>query len=219
MHRRALSSVLRLSSLLVLAACSGSDLAGPDLRTTRLAAVPVRNPVIFIHGWNSTGAAWFSTIDRLKADGYQASELHNWTYYSTQSNAITAQQLSAKVDSILAITGATQVDLVTHSMGIMSARYYIKNLKGAAKVDAVISLGGTNHGTNTAIFLRPDIVCGDAAELEFPQRPQQERRDARGIPLCNLVVAMRRSDQPAQQRSSLWRNQQPDNLHSLFRFA
>lgn len=92
MHRPALSSVLLFSSLLLLAACSGSDLVGPDLRTAKLAAIPVRNPVIFIHGWNSTGAAWFTTIDRLKADGYQDTELHNWTYYSAQSNAITAQQ-------------------------------------------------------------------------------------------------------------------------------
>ena len=152
MRHPRLSSTLRLAALILLAACSGSDLVGPDLRTARVPEVPVRNPVFFVHGWNSTGAAWFSTIDRFKADGYQDSELYNWTYYSAQSNAITAQQISAKVDSILAITGASKVDIVTHSMGAMSARYYVKNLGGTTKVDAFVSLGGTNHGTNTAWF-------------------------------------------------------------------
>jgi triacylglycerol lipase len=146
------SFVSRFGLLFILAACSGPDLVGPDLRTQRVPPVPVRNPVLFIHGWNSTGAAWFTTIDRLAADGYQPSELYNWTYYSAQSNVITAQQISAKVDSILAITGAAKVDLITHSMGAISARYYMKNLGGSSKVEAMVSLGGTNHGTNTAIF-------------------------------------------------------------------
>ncbi|MEO8192689.1 MAG: triacylglycerol lipase [Gemmatimonadales bacterium] len=140
--------------LLVLFACSSSDsLTGPEPRATALVATPARNPVLFVHGWNSTGAAWFTMIDRFKADGWDAQqELFNWTYNSGQSNATTAQQLGAKVDEILAQTGATKVDIVTHSMGALSARYYIKNLGGGSRVDAFISLGGPNHGTNTAVF-------------------------------------------------------------------
>jgi triacylglycerol lipase len=100
-------------------------------------------------------------IDRFTADGYSAQELYNWSYYSAQSNAVTAQQLSQKVDEILAATGATQVDIITHSMGALSARYYIKNLGGQAKVDEFVSLGGPNHGTNTALF------CGQTACVEM----------------------------------------------------
>jgi triacylglycerol lipase len=100
-------------------------------------------------------------IDRFKADGYTDQELFNWTYYSAQSNSITAQQLSVKVDSILQVTGASKVDLVTHSMGALSARYYIKNLGGGSKVDEFVSLGGPNHGTNTAYF------CAQTACVEM----------------------------------------------------
>jgi triacylglycerol lipase len=35
-------------------------------------------------------------------------------------------------------------------MGGLSSRYYLKNLDGISKVDAWVSLGGPNHGTDTA---------------------------------------------------------------------
>jgi len=140
-----------LLSAFALAACS-SDITGLGVRSTVVTTVSVRNPVLFIHGYGSTGAVWFTTIDKFKASGYTSDQLFNWTYYSGQSNVITAYQIAAKVDSILAITGAQKVDLVTHSMGAMSARYYLKNLGGTAKVDAFVSLAGVNHGTNLAWF-------------------------------------------------------------------
>jgi triacylglycerol lipase len=37
-------------------------------------------------------------------------------------------------------------------MGALNTRYYLKNLGGTAKVDDWVSLGGPNHGTNTANF-------------------------------------------------------------------
>lgn len=153
MSRRSvfLRSVFASAAILSFAACSPDSVSGPEPRTTVLSA-PVRNPILFVHGWNSSGAAWFTMIDRFKADGWTDQELFNWTYYSAQSNATTAAELSRKVDSILTVTGAQKVDIVTHSMGALSARYYIKNLGGGSKVDAFVSLGGPNHGTNTALF-------------------------------------------------------------------
>ena len=91
-------------------------------------------------------------IGRFETDGWAPTELYSWSYNTAQSNSVTAQQLSAKVDSILAATGASTVNIVSHSMGALSSRYYIKNLTGGSKVDAFVSLGGPNHGTNTAIF-------------------------------------------------------------------
>jgi len=53
------------------------------------------------------------------------------------------------------------VDIITHSMGTLSARYYVRNLGGDGKVDALVSLGGANHGTNTAFF------CVDTSCVEM----------------------------------------------------
>ena len=152
-------SFLVASALVFVAACSSDTLTGPEPRSAVLVAA--RNPVLFVHGWNSSGAAWFTMINRFKADGYTDQELFNMSYYSAQSNAITAQELSRKVDSILTVTGAAKVDIVTHSMGALSTRYYIKNLSGGTKVDDFVSLGGPNHGTNTAFF------CAQTACVEM----------------------------------------------------
>jgi len=58
--------------------------------------------------------------------------------------------ISAQIDAILARTGATRVDIIAHSAGSVSSRYYIKNLGGDTKVDAWVSLAGPNHGTDDA---------------------------------------------------------------------
>lgn len=111
---------------------------------------PESDPVLFVHGWNGSGANWDTMADRFLADGWPAGHLDQWDYDSAQSNATTAEQLAAEVDRLRAATGADQVDVVTHSMGGLSSRYYAKNLGGTSAIDAWVSLGGPNHGTDSA---------------------------------------------------------------------
>jgi triacylglycerol lipase len=120
--------------------------------TTTTTASTQPDPILFVHGWNSDGSTWNTMVGRFQADGYSASRLFSWSYNTSQSNATTAQQIATKVNEILAATGATKVDLISHSMGGLSTRYYTKNLGGDAKVDDFVSLGGPNHGTDTANF-------------------------------------------------------------------
>ncbi|MFG2133431.1 esterase/lipase family protein [Streptomyces sp. NPDC048751] len=109
-----------------------------------------RNPVVFVHGISSSSSSWNDWIADFKADGYSSSELFAWSYDWGQSNATTARQLATKVQSVLAQTGASKVDIVIHSMGALSGRYYLKNLGGTAYVDDFVSVAGTNHGTSVA---------------------------------------------------------------------
>ncbi|MGC0327583.1 triacylglycerol lipase [Streptomyces sp. SAI-170] len=111
---------------------------------------PTSNPILFVHGYNGDPGNWNTMADRFTTDGWPSSHLDRWSYDSRQSNATTAQQLAAEVDRLLGATGATKVDIVSHSMGGLSSRYYLKNLGGTAKVDAWVSLGGPNHGTDSA---------------------------------------------------------------------
>jgi len=148
MPRLARRAFVALAAAVVLSACSGDSITGPNAAVTASYTGP--HPILFVHGWNSSGSVWTTMIGRFQSDGFPADRLYNWSYNTAQSNATTAQQLSAKVDEIMQITGAPKVDLVTHSMGGLSARYYTKYLGGAAKVDAWVSLAGPNHGTNSA---------------------------------------------------------------------
>ncbi|MEV6167380.1 alpha/beta fold hydrolase [Streptomyces sp. NPDC051954] len=121
-----------------------------------LSATPARaathDPVVFVHGLSSSSSSWDEWAGYFEADGYTSAELDAWSYSWSQSNATTAQQLATEIRNVLARTGATKVDIVTHSMGVLSSRYYLKNLGGTAYVDDFVSVAGTNHGTSTAAW-------------------------------------------------------------------
>jgi triacylglycerol lipase len=111
-------------------------------------------PILFVHGINSSGAIWSSMISRFVADGWSAPGLLTAVDYDHErSNVVTAGLVAQWVDQIRAATGAPKVDIVTHSMGGLSTRHYIKNLGGASKVDDWVSLAGPNHGSNSAVYL------------------------------------------------------------------
>ena len=137
-------------SLVVLGACGSiTDPGDPLARRTPRPAKPV---VLFVHGWNASATTWTTMIGRFKKDGWQSSELAAFSYNTAVSNATTAAIIAQKVDSIRTAKGVPQVAIVTHSMGALSARYYVRNLGGDGKVSALVTLGGTNHGTTTAQF-------------------------------------------------------------------
>ncbi|HWH32752.1 MAG TPA: hypothetical protein VNU01_08775 [Egibacteraceae bacterium] len=110
------------------------------------------DPILFVHGWNSSGTVWTTMIDRFKADGYTDGQLFNWSYNYRQSNEITAQEVLAKIQDIKTQTGAAKVDVITHSMGGLSSRWCVKFTGCDGSVDGWVSLGGPNHGTDTANF-------------------------------------------------------------------
>ena len=99
-------------------------------------------------------------VTRFRNDGWPAARLSSFTYTWQQSNATTAGIIAFKVDSIRTATGSPQVAIVGHSMGTLSARYYLKNTPGASdKVSALVSLAGANHGTSLAFFCLGNVSC------------------------------------------------------------
>jgi triacylglycerol lipase len=120
-----------------------------------------RSPILFVHGYRESGSLWNTMISKFEKNGWTKAELNNWTYNTSQSNATTAKEVAAKVSEILKSSGATKVDLITHSMGALSTRYYIKNLGGESTVEDWVSLGGPNHGTSLANW------CSEASCVEM----------------------------------------------------
>jgi triacylglycerol esterase/lipase EstA (alpha/beta hydrolase family) len=111
-------------------------------------------PVVLVHGTFENGDDnWGGASPLLADNGYC---VYTFDYGGPSSSSPiqgigkiedAAAQLSSFVDTVLARTGASKVDLVGHSQGGMMPRYYIKNLGGAAKVDKLVALAPSNHGT------------------------------------------------------------------------
>ncbi|WP_018639152.1 esterase/lipase family protein [Parafrankia elaeagni] len=137
--------VARILAALVLAGA-----AVLTVSTSASAAPP--DPVIFVHGFNGSASTWTDMVADFQAHGYSSSEVDVFVYDSHQSNVTTANQLATRVSAVRAATGAAKVDLVTHSMGALSSRYFLKSLGGTSVVDDWVSLGGPNHGTSTAVL-------------------------------------------------------------------
>jgi triacylglycerol lipase len=116
------------------------------------AGASAQDPILFVHGYVESASLWNTMIGRFEKDGYPKSYLSAYSYNTSQSNKTDAAEVKSKVESLLKTTGATKVDIIAHSMGSLNSRYYIKNLGGQEKVDDWVSLGGPNHGTETANF-------------------------------------------------------------------
>lgn len=107
-------------------------------------------PVVIVHG---TFGDRKSLLDRLsyvmKRDGFCVFSL-DYGNRATGPVEESAQQLSAYVDRVLEATGAAKVSMVGHSQGGMMPRYYIKFLGGGDKVEDLVGLAPSNHGTTVA---------------------------------------------------------------------
>ena len=106
------------------------------------------DPVVFVHGYSGSTIINFSSmISWFKADGYPSNYLFYYTYNTNPGVINGANILKGKVDAALTATGKTKVDLVCHSMGGLVARYYMKYLGGAAKVNQVVYIATPHQGT------------------------------------------------------------------------
>ncbi|HYR29346.1 MAG TPA: lipase family protein [Thermoanaerobaculia bacterium] len=170
-----------------------SDVSGGSYggRTSAGQAV-VNQPVIFIHGnsdsalgtGSSLATGWTSSIAYFKSQGYTSAELYATTW-GPASAALASQQYHSKdhltrlrafVNAVKAYTGATKVDIVTHSMGVTLMRKVIKggsgndSLAGGAynlgasltsSVDTFVGIAGANRGLTTCYLTGPTTpTCG-----------------------------------------------------------
>ena len=86
-------------------------------------------------------------IAKFKAAGYPSDHLSYYTYNSINGVNAGANTLKSKVDALLQKTGKSKVDIVTHSMGGLVARYYMKVKGGASKVDQIVNVATPHKGT------------------------------------------------------------------------
>jgi pimeloyl-ACP methyl ester carboxylesterase len=128
-----------------------------------------RTPVIFLHGNNDTPfPTACSAYGRMQAlaqyladNGYSTSELWGLGYEGDQcdlpgdqthrsriahTNAANVPDLRRFVRAVLAFTGAREVDIVAHSLGVTLAREWIRQDGAQHQVRRFVAIDGPNGG-------------------------------------------------------------------------
>lgn len=103
-------------------------------------------PIIVLHGYAMNRANFVALAYRLRAAGL--GPVFGFEYWTLGRVAAGAKQLGWFVDEVRAATGATEVDLIGHSMGGVVARYFVTLAGGDPYVKNVITLGSPHAGTD-----------------------------------------------------------------------
>lgn len=121
---------------------SGSGKRGPDEGRAPVLLVPGhgqnRSALAFLRIFlTSRGWAWVWPVNVSTSEGGLADR---------------ASELSRRVDELLRVTGAEQVDIVGHGLGGLAAAWYVRHLDGAPKVRRLVTLATPWRGTKMAVF-------------------------------------------------------------------
>jgi len=106
-------------------------------------------PILFVHGHGLYAEDWDYLIKYFVEHSYPREYLHALSIKpNTQQNITAAQDdIRPAVDRLLKATGSRKVNIVSHSMGAVSARWYASKI-APEKVNGWLSIAGSNHGTN-----------------------------------------------------------------------
>lgn len=126
---------------------------------------PHYRPVLFVHGYGLSATTWSKMIEGLERRGYPAEYLQAVTIVpDDRSNTEAAEAVlrpaaqdllrRARASAVRRGTRAPQViDVVGHSMGAVSSRWYASRLE-PERVGIWIGIAGANHGTNALCRFR-----------------------------------------------------------------
>lgn len=106
-----------------------------------------RPPVVFVHGNGGDACNFDALADHLRSRGWTGDELWAITFGQfTPDHDEMRAQLDDFVGHVLAETGAPQIDVVAHSLGVTGVRYWLDRNDRYADVARFVGLGGANHG-------------------------------------------------------------------------
>jgi triacylglycerol lipase len=145
-------------------------------------------PIVLVHGtWMDRSISWNVIGPKLALDGYCVYSL-DYGKRGTQRIADSAKEVSAFIDAVRAKTGAPRVSIVGHSQGGMMPRWIIKFLGGDTKVDDLVAIAPSNHGSAKGAFSTYAAQYGDS--------PAAADQDA-GSPFLTQLNAGDETPQPA----------------------
>lgn len=130
-------------------------------------------PVVLVHGTTENAFDnWSSMSPVLKRAGYCVFALNfggpaGSPIKGIRSMNTSAGELGVYIDHVLAVTGATTVDLVGHSQGGTLPRVLLEQPGWSDKIGTVIGLAPTNNGsTGSGVLTAIRTIPGGEAALE-----------------------------------------------------
>jgi pimeloyl-ACP methyl ester carboxylesterase len=136
-----------------------------------------RTPVVFVHGNADRAINWDSPIDgavegfvpprrsvyeEFKTRGYNDCELFGFTYLSRDEQEDPAGNyhrpekyfvIQKFIDAVKAYTGKSQVDLVTHSLGVSMSLAALTHYDSWGSVRRFVNIAGGIRGLNSCLFV------------------------------------------------------------------
>ncbi|MEF8712243.1 MAG: alpha/beta fold hydrolase [Accumulibacter sp.] len=106
-----------------------------------------RLPVLLVHGYFCSRAAWWWLRRRLEAAGWTVATISLEPIHGSIEDYVAP--LARRIDAVLAETGAERVLLAGHSMGGLVARAYLQGC-GHARVAGLVTLGTPHQGSHLA---------------------------------------------------------------------
>ena len=142
---------------------------------------PTRAPVVLLHGNGESADDWLRPASdgsapapaRLAEAGYRGCEVFavTWLPAATRGlkqlhvhDAAEADQVAGFLDDVRAYTGASQVDVIGHSMGVTVAMHALDRSQGWYRVRRFVAIAGGLRGLDGCLPWGPDNplvpVCG-----------------------------------------------------------
>ncbi|GAA4339266.1 alpha/beta fold hydrolase [Streptomyces venetus] len=172
---RPLAALLLAAAVATVPATTATAAAAPSAGWNDYSCKPSPahpRPVVLVHGTLGNSVDnWLGLAPYLKDRGYCVFSLDYGQlegvpfFHGLGPVEKSAGQLDDFVDRVLAATGAAETDLVGHSQGGMMSRYYLRFLDGAGKVNALVGIAPSNHGTDVNGFTRLLPYFPGAADL------------------------------------------------------
>jgi triacylglycerol lipase len=112
-------------------------------------SAPGTTPVLLVHGYMCNRGIWWWISRKLAARGFPVATVNLEPPRGDIEDF--ADQLHRRIESLCASTGAAKVALVSHSMGGLVARAYLRK-HGTARVARLVTLAAPHRGTWLAYY-------------------------------------------------------------------
>jgi pimeloyl-ACP methyl ester carboxylesterase len=130
-----------------------------------------RPPVLLIHGYMATRGSLHLLERHLTDRGHIVISYPLGFPVNLGDIRDSAGLIARKVESIVAQTGVTEIDVVGHSLGGLVGLFYLKRLGGRHRVRRLIMLGTPTQGTWSALLGLVTAPLGRASLQLLPGSP------------------------------------------------